>query len=328
MVPPPDRLKRRVLRGAVRENVDTIRGLPPPSLRVSTRLRRGALQASLLVALPVLGLVAYNPLSGSAPDRAALLATAPAVLTFRAPKAIGPVTASLGVKKLVLDPGHGGSDSGARARSVWEKEITLHIARELRTLLRRANYDVAMTRDADTFVSLRQRAQFANQERADLFVSIHVNSVPSQECHAVETYYLGPADDPRAEQLAGKENHESGYHLADFRRLLEGVYVHVRQAESRKLAQVVQQELVSVLGDSNPAIRDKGVRSAPFLVLVASESPGILAEVSCLSNDEEAGRLADPSYRQRIARALFHGIHAYAEARNRVATLGQAPGSQ
>ena len=104
-------------------------------------------------------------------------------------------------------------------------------------------------------------------------MSIHVNSVPSQECHAVETYYLGPADDPRAEQLAGKENHESGYHLADFRRLLEGVYVHVRQAESRKLAQVVQQELVSVLGDSNPAIRDKGVRSAPFLVLVAIGEP-------------------------------------------------------
>ena len=127
----------------------------------------------------------------------------------------------------------------ARAQGVWEKEITLHIARELRSFLRRANYDVALTRDADTYVSLRQRAQFANQERADLFVSIHVNSVPSQECHAVETYYLGAPDDPRAEQLAGKENRESGYHLADFRRLLEGVYVHVRQAESRKLAEVV-----------------------------------------------------------------------------------------
>jgi N-acetylmuramoyl-L-alanine amidase len=325
---PADQLKRRVLRGAIRENVDTMRGLPPPSLRVTTRLRRGTLQASLLVALPVLGLLAYNPLSGSAPDRAAVLATAPAVLTFRAPRAIAPVTASLGVKKLVLDPGHGGNDSGARAQGVWEKEITLHIARELRSFLRRANYDVALTRDADTYVSLRQRAQFANQERADLFVSIHVNSVPSQECHAVETYYLGAPDDARAEQLAGKENRESGYHLADFRRLLEGVYVHVRQAESRKLAEVVQQELVSVLGDSNPAIRDKGVRSAPFLVLVASESPGILAEVSCLSNDEEAGRLANPGYRQRIARALFHGIHSYAEARNRVATLGQVPGSQ
>jgi N-acetylmuramoyl-L-alanine amidase len=227
----------------------------------------------------------------------------------------------------VLDPGHGGNDSGARAQGVWEKEITLEIARELRGLLRRASYDVVMTRETDRFVSLRQRAEIANVERADLFVSIHVNSVPSRECHAVETYYLGPADDPRAEQLAGRENHDSGYHLADFRRLLEGVYVNVRQEESRQLAQAVQQELVSVLGNTNPAIRDKGVRSAPFLVLVATESPGILAEVSCL-NDDEAGRLADPAYRQRIARALFHGIHAYAEARNRVATLGQAPGSQ
>src|SRR5262245_52139142 len=325
---PSDRLKRQVLQEVVRDNVDTIHGLPPPPLRVSTRLRRGAIQATLLVALPTLGLLAYNPLSGSAPDRSAVLATAPAVLTFRGARAIGPVTASLRVKKLVLDPGHGGNDSGARAEGVWEKEITLDIARELRGLLQRAKYQVAMTRDADAFVSLRQRAQIANVERADLFLSIHVNSVPSRECHAVETYYLGPADDPRAEQLAGKENHDSGYHLADFRRLLEGVYVHVRQAESRKLAQVVQQELVSALGDTNPAIRDKGVRSAPFLVLVATESPGILAEVSCLSNDEEAGRLADPSYRQRIARALFHGIHAYAEARNRVAILGQAPGSQ
>jgi N-acetylmuramoyl-L-alanine amidase len=325
---PSDRLRRRVLRGAVRDNVETMRGLPPPPLRAGTQLRRGALQAGLLVALPVLGLLAYNPLSGSAPDRAAVLATAPAVLTFRAPKALAPVTASLGVRKLVLDPGHGGNDSGARARGIWEKDITLEIARELRTLLRRARYEVVMTRDTDAFVSLRNRAEVANVERADLFVSIHVNSVPSQDCHAVETYYLGAADDPRAEQLAGRENHDSGYHLADFRRLLEGVYAHVRQAESRTLAQVVQQELVTALGDTNPAIRDKGVRSAPFLVLVATESPGILAEVSCLSNDEEAGRLAEPAYRQRIARALFHGIHAYAEARNRVATLGQGPGSQ
>jgi N-acetylmuramoyl-L-alanine amidase len=324
---PSDRLKRQVLQEAVRDNVDTIHGLPPPPLRVSTRLRRGAIQATLLVALPTLGLLAYNPLSGSAPDRSAVLATAPAVLTFRGARAIGPVTASLRVKKLVLDPGHGGNDSGARAEGVWEKEITLDIARELRGLLQRAKYQVAMTRDADAFVSLRQRAQIANVERADLFLSIHVNSVPSRECHAVETYYLGPADDPRAEQLAGKENLDSGYHLADFRRLLEDVYAHVRQAESRKLAQVVQQELVAALGDTNPAIRDKGVRSAPFLVLVATESPGILAEVSCLSNDDEAGRLADPAYRQRIARALFHGIHAYAEERNRVATLGQAQGA-
>jgi N-acetylmuramoyl-L-alanine amidase len=326
---PPDRLKQRILREVVRENVDTIHGLPPRPLRTTARLRRPALQAVLLVALPMLGFFAFNALSGGGPDRSGTLATSPAWAIFRAPQALAPVTASLGVRKIVLDPGHGGNDSGARAaQGVWEKAVTLEIAREARIFLKRAGYEATMTRDSDTFVSLRQRAQLANAERADLFVSIHVNSVPSRDCHAVETYYLGPADDPRADQLAGQENRDSGYHLADLRRLLEGVYVNVRQAESRKLAETVQQELVAVLGNTNPAIRDKGVRSAPFLVLVATESPGILAEVSCMSNDEEAGRLADPAYRQRIARALFLGIHAYAEARNRVATLGPTPGSQ
>lgn len=323
-----DRLKRRILREAVRENVDVMHGLPRRPLQTAVRLRRPAIQAALLVGLPLLGFFAFNTLSSSAPDRAPWLA-APSAATFSAPRALAPVTASLDIRRIVLDPGHGGNDSGARAaQGIVEKEITLDIARALRALLREEKYEVVTTRDADTFVSLRQRAHLANTERGDLFVSIHVNSVPSRECHAVETYYLGPADDPRAEQLAGKENRDSGYHLADFRRLLESVYVNVRQQESRKLAHVVQKELVAVLGNANPAIRDKGVRSAPFLVLVATESPGILAEVSCLSNDEEARRLSEPAYRQSIARALFLGIHAYADARNRVARLGQAPGSQ
>jgi N-acetylmuramoyl-L-alanine amidase len=325
-MPPPDRLKRRVLRQAVRENVDTLRGRPPRPLRPAHRLSRATLQAVLLIVLPALVLVAFNAGSGR-PDRAA--DPAPALAVFPAPRPLVPVTTALGVKRIVLDPGHGGNDSGARAaHGVREKDLTLDVARQLRALLQRASYEAALTRDGDAFVSLRERARFANAERADVFVSIHVNSVPSRDCHAVETYYLGPADDPRAEQLAGRENRDSGYHLADFRRLLEGVYVQVRQAESRKLAQAVQHELVSVLANTNPAIRDRGVRSAPFLVLVATESPGILAEVSCLSNDEEAARLADPEHRQRIARALFLGIHAYAEARNRIATLGHAPGSQ
>jgi N-acetylmuramoyl-L-alanine amidase len=278
------------------------------------------------VAVPALVFVALN--AGPGARREPGSAGVPALASFPAPQAILPVTASLAVKRIVLDPGHGGNDSGARAaHGIWEKEVTLDVARHLRTYLRQATYEVAMTRDSDTFVSLRQRAQVGNTERADLFVSIHVNSVPSRECHAVETYYLGPADDPRAEQLAGSENRDSGYHLADFRRLLEGVYVNVRQTESRNLAQAVQRELVTILANTNPDIRDKGVRSAPFLVLVATESPGILAEVSCLSNDEEAARLAEPAYRQRIGRALFLGIHAYAEARNRVAALGQAQGA-
>jgi N-acetylmuramoyl-L-alanine amidase len=322
MVPAP-RLKQRLLRQAVRANLDTIRGRPPRALRTRSHLWRALERGALLALVPTLAVLIFQVASRSVPAPAADPARAGTMLaTFPAPRALAPVTAALAVRRIVLDPGHGGHDSGARAAGIWEKEITLDVARELRRLLQAARYDVVLTRDADAFLSLRERAQRANAERADLFVSVHVNSVPSQDCHAVETYYLGPADDPRAEALAGTENRESGYQLADFRRLLEGVYVHVRQAESRKLAQQIQHELVDVLGNTNPAIRDKGVRSAPFLVLVASDAPGVLAEVSCLSNDDEAARLAESGYRQRIARALFLGIHGYAEARNRTATLG------
>lgn len=324
-MPPPGRLKRRVLRQAVRENVDAVRGRPPRTLRSWHRLARATLQAAALGLVPTLALVAFQARSDRArPD----LDPAPALAIFPAPQPIVPVVAALDVRKIVLDPGHGGSDPGAAAgRGLWEKDLTLDVARRLRNLLQEATYEVVLTRDDDVFVSLRERARLANAERADVFVSIHVNSVPSGDCHAVETYYLGPADDARAEELAGRENRDSGYHLADFRQLLEGVYVQVRQAESRKLAQAVQRELVTVLANTNPAIRDRGVRSAPFLVLVATESPGILAEVSCLANEEEAARLADPEHRRRIARALFLGIHAYAQARNRIATLGRSQGA-
>jgi N-acetylmuramoyl-L-alanine amidase len=332
VVPPtsPERLKRHVLREAVRDNVDVLRGRPPRSLRRGHHAWRAALHTALLAVVPGTALVVWSVVAGGGPDLPALspgLALSPGRATFPAPRPLAPVTGALAVRKIVVDPGHGGTDSGARGPGdVWEKDVTLAIARELASLLEEATYDVVMTRRGDAFVSLRERARFANTARGDLFLSIHVNSVTSQDCHAVETYYLGPADDPRAERIASAENRDSGYQLADFRRLLEGVYVHVQQSESRLLAQAVQQELVSVLGNTNPAIRDKGVRSAPFLVLVATESPGILAEVSCMSNEAEAARLADPAHRQRIARALFLGVHAYAEARNRTATLGRVPG--
>jgi N-acetylmuramoyl-L-alanine amidase len=324
-MPSAQRLKRVLVQQAVRANVDALRARPPRPLRPGRARWRAAAQAMLLVAAAGLGFVALRAVSDGGPEPAGQPVRLAA--TYPVPRPLEPVTAALAVRKIVIDPGHGGNDSGARAARLWEKEVTLDVARRLRELLHEATYQVALTRDDDVFVPLRARAQFANAERADLFVSIHVNSVRSQDCHAVETYYLGPADDPRAEELAGDENRHSGYQLADFRRLLEGVYVHVRQAESRKLAQAVQHELVSVLGNTNPAIRDRGVRSAPFLVLVASEAPGVLAEVSCLSNDEEAERLADPTHRQRIARALFLGIHAYADARNQTPTPGHAQGA-
>jgi N-acetylmuramoyl-L-alanine amidase len=254
-------------------------------------------------------------------------APAPASLSgptsFPAPAPLDATAFPLGVRKIVLDPGHGGRDNGATTPGgLREKDLTLDVARRLRRLLLDQSFEVAMTRDGDEAVSLRQRAQFANSERADLFVSIHVNSVPARECHAVETYYLGRATDPAVERLARAENRESGYSMADFRRLLEGVYTHVRQEESQRLAEAMHRQLVSQLGTANPAIRDLGVKTAPFLVLVATESPGILAEVSCLASEQEAKLLATADYRERIARGLFQGLRAYAEAKNRLAKQG------
>lgn len=317
-------LNRRFLREAVRENLETIQGLPPRSLRRRYRICQSLRRGFRLVIVPALLLISFNglptewvePQTSAPPTR--VHQALPTPLSFPAPRPTDLTTFPLGVKKVVLDPGHGGADPGARTPSgLLEKDITLDIARRLRALLQEAAFEVAMTRDEDETVSLRHRALIANTERGDLFVSIHVNSIPEPEHRGVETYYLGPTDDPRVEQIAGYENRGSGYSLADFRRLLEGVYTHVRRAESRKFAGEAHRGLVTYLSKVNTAIKDDGVKTAPFLVLVATEMPGILVEVSVLSNEEEARLLADPDYRQHIARGLFAGIQAYADALNR-----------
>jgi N-acetylmuramoyl-L-alanine amidase len=165
-------------------------------------------------------------------------------------------------------------------------------------------------------VSLWVRAGGARAAGGDVFVSIHLNSIPRPDEGGVETYFLGPTDDPAIRQLASAENGSSGYSLSDFRGLLEGVYVDVRQAESRKLAESVQGELVSSLRKITPGVVDRGVKSAPFVVLIASEMPGILAEVSCVSNAEEARLLRDAAFREAIAEALARGVRAWADSRN------------
>ena len=131
----------------------------------------------------------------------------------------------------------------------------------------------------------------------------------------VETYYLGPTEDAATLQLAGLENVHSGYSLTDFRYLLEKVYSDVKRGESRRFAEAVQEQLVHALQPLNPTLTKGAVKTAPFVVLIGASMPAILAEVACLSNTEDVQLLADPAYRQRIARALFEGVHAYTTAR-------------
>lgn len=342
-----DRLKRRLLRELVQENVDLIEGVAPWQPR-PLRGGGGARLAARVLALALLplGLLGSGRListlapapatrpagalavaagnhkapSGAA-DKAPLGAAgrapgaAATPASFPPPAPIDPSVFPLAVRKIALDPGHGGDSLGTHTHpGLVEKELTLDISRRLQRLLAERRFEVVLTREEDRAVSLDDRARLANQAGADIFVSIHLNWIENRQARGVETYYLGPTDDPFLNRLAAAENRDSGYSLADLRGLLDRIYADVRQDNSRRLAESVQGSLFRSLGKVNPELADRGVKAAPFIVLLSTEMPAILAEVSCLSNEEEARLLTKPLYRQYIAEALADGIGAYADA--------------
>ena len=328
-----DRVKRRVLEQAVAENLDTIRGLPPRGLRRGRRLARVWIRRAGLVLLPLTfagsTYLVSKPVTTTTQD-----VIVPARVMLAAPQqTVRPVRASvtptietlqrldstalpLSVRRIVLDAGHGGKDLGATgnaAAQMAEKEITLDIVRKLKPLLEQDGFEVVVTREDDRFLPLRERAFVANTSTGDIFVSIHVNSIIKHtSSRGIETYYLGPTNDPSLTRLVADENATSGYSLADMRKLLDGIYADVRRDESRRLAAAVQSQLFTGLRRSDTGLENWGVKRAPFVVLVATEMPAVLAEVGCLSNIREAAMLQKPEYREQIAQALFQGIHAYA----------------
>ncbi len=335
-----DRLKQRLVRELVQENLDLIHGVLPRRLRRRSGL---SLRTVALALIPValLGstrlLSTFEPPeppepqvpSAAAAPSATTVAALAAARAARTPAPPAPmpgmlaalpadtVDASvfpLAVRRVVLDPGHGGGSPGTRtSQGLEEKELTLDIAQRVRKLLV-PDFEIVLTRDGDDEVSLRERAELANRAKADVFVSIHVNWISTRDTRGVETYYVGPTDDPFLNQLAAAENRGSGYSLADLRQLLDRIYAGVRQDNSRRLAEVVQRSLHRSLGKVNPQLGDRGVKSAPFIVLLTTEMPAILAEVSCLSNEEEARLLTKPLYRQYIAEALAQGVRSYADS--------------
>ncbi|HEX9501231.1 MAG TPA: N-acetylmuramoyl-L-alanine amidase [Thermoanaerobaculia bacterium] len=317
-----DRVKRHLLHEAVTENVDTMRGAPPRSNRRSQRLWRRWWRRTPLLLLPLSLLGAsylvVSETRGLAVSRSVQKPTPRSRnLAAAIPDSFEPVKAAafpLAVKRVILDAGHGGKDAGASSASlVTEKEITLDIERRLRLLLERGGFEVVATRTDDRLIALRERARLANSSDGDIFVSIHVNSIRSHTTsHGVETYYLGPTKDPLLTQLAAEENGTSGYSIADLRKLLDRVYADVRRDESRRLASTLQAQLYGDLRSVDPGLENWGVKRAPFIVLVATEMPAVLAEVGCLSNEREAAMLNEPQYRQQIAQALYRGIYEYA----------------
>jgi len=350
-IPPPRggsmsaqrRLKRRLFEGMAAENLELIHNQPRGTIRrqrqdrlkrVQRRRRRALLAGGSLVV--VAGVVLTFGLRTDARADRSEAVTAAAVFepAVQAPPVTRPTdrfggltdvingnqvqpiergVIPLAVRTIVVDPGHGGKDSGTLLPQygILEKEITWDIAERLRHLLE-TEFSVVMTRNGDDTVALKQRTEIANQSNADLFVSIHVNWLPDREARGFETYFAGSTVDPFLKQLAAAENQDSGFSMADTRRLLDGIYSGVRLEESRRMADWVSQSLFDTLRLRNPDVVDRGVMRAPFVVLVATEMPAVLAEVACISNDREARMLGFPWYRQSIAEALYSGIKGYA----------------
>jgi len=223
----------------------------------------------------------------------------------------------LKVQTIVIDPGHGGIDPGATGpQGLKEKDVALDIARRLRDKLASlGKYHVLLTREDDRKVYLKERVAFARENHADLFVSIHLNSVPARSVDYVETYYFGPYTDQRSLDLAKTENSDSDYVMGDFRKVIAKIGDTMKTEESKALAISIHKHLYASLKRLNAGLVDAGSKTAPFVVLLGVDVPSVLVEVSCISNMAEESRLARPGYRDRVAGFLETGIVEYLEHR-------------
>lgn len=219
----------------------------------------------------------------------------------------------LGVRTVVIDPGHGGKDPGARGPlGTVEKDLTLDIARRLKARLQKErDLQVVLTRDTDLSLPLSRRVALANAANADLFISIHTNYLPNGRVNALETYYFGPHQDEDTLQLAERENRDSQYGMGEFRALLEKAGDTVKLQESRTLALAIQDSLSRNIKRYNRHVFDLGIKAAPFIVLLGVNAVSVLAEVSCLSSADEERRLNTEQYREEIASYLEQGITNY-----------------
>ncbi|HSK31171.1 MAG TPA: N-acetylmuramoyl-L-alanine amidase [Candidatus Limnocylindria bacterium] len=325
--------KAQLLRGAVQDNVDVARGVRRKRpLRQDGRLRHWMLSVLLVVGTAYLIMPGHVTSRGNVPGATVAPVgqdAATAVEQALVPEAVLPdprpldlATIPLSIKRIVIDPGHGGEPGTTSESGLTEKELTLDIALRLRRLMANGPYEILLTRDTDRYMSLDKRVAFANNNKADLFVSIHANWMEPRTIRALETYYVGPTDDPDTLKLASIENKDSGYSLSDYKKILEKIYVDERRDESRALAGSIQGQLYRSLKPANPKLKNRGVRTAPFVVLIGTQMPAILVEISCLSNEDEVELLTKEDYRENIALALMQGLQSYASNLNATARKG------
>jgi N-acetylmuramoyl-L-alanine amidase len=249
------------------------------------------------------------------------LAAAPAAA---APSAIAPLSKSatgglsiarqlgLGVSRIVIDPGHGGHDPGAKGRGVTEAELVLDIAMRVEQLLQKVpGIEVILTRRTDDFLALPERTAIANREGADLFLSIHANASPNPQAHGIESYFLNFATNTSAAAVAARENAEATLAMGEMPDLVKAIALTNKVDESRDFATHVQRAMYDRLRGTNKMLKDLGVKQAPFVVLIGATMPSVLAEISFVTNPQEARLLKGNAYRDKIAESLFNAIRKY-----------------
>jgi N-acetylmuramoyl-L-alanine amidase len=228
----------------------------------------------------------------------------------------------LGIARIVIDAGHGGHDPGAQARGLTEADLVLDIALRLEKLMvKEGGFEVVLTRRANTYVSLEERTAIANKAGADLFLSIHSNASASASARGIETYFLNFAPNPEAEAVAARENAGESRTMRSLPEIVRAIAMNNKRTESRDFASMVQNSMYSEMRKSNKDLRNLGVKQAPFMVLVGATMPSVLAEISFITNRQDAALLKTDKYRQQIAEALLAGVKRYQQSLKRMPAI-------
>ena len=218
----------------------------------------------------------------------------------------------LSVSRIVIDPGHGGHDPGTVAKGLTEASLTLDVALRLEKLLQKElGIEVVLTRRSDVYIPLEERTAIANRQNADLFLSIHANSSRNTTAKGIETYFLSFASSPEAEAIAARENSASEREMHQLTDIIKAISLNNKLDESRDLAKIVQESLVGTLRKTNKEVRSRGVKKAPFVVLIGAAMPSVLAEISFITNRQELQLLKTAAYKEKIAQALYTAVLRY-----------------
>ena len=231
---------------------------------------------------------------------------------------------ALGVRRIIIDPGHGGKDYGAPGyiKGVHEKNVALDISKRLAAMIRkRLGCEVIMTRETDRYLTLEERTAIANTRNADLFISVHTNAARDQRAYGIETFFLNLATDNEAILVAARENATSEKNISDLQAILLDLMQNAKINESSRLAGYVQKTLHTHLQSRYSQIRSKGVKQAPFYVLLGAQMPAILVETSFISNARECKRLIDPAYQEHLCEGIVKGVEAYIRETNPTALM-------